>query len=97
MANTATKHARSRPMEPKGRRGVPAIREEKEELTRRQRMILNRITAFWDTNGYSPSMRDLIKVTKIKTLNGILCHIKALERKGWITREPNIARSIRVL
>lgn len=33
----------------------------------------------------------------ISSTNGVADHLKAIERKGWISRRPLVARSIRLL
>ena len=33
---------------------------------------------------------------QIRSPNGVVCHLKALERKGLITREPNMSRAIQL-
>jgi SOS-response transcriptional repressor LexA len=32
----------------------------------------------------------------IKSPNGVVVHLDALEKKGWITRRPNASRGIEV-
>ncbi len=34
---------------------------------------------------------------QIKSPNGVMCHLKAAQRKGLIHREPNMARAIQLL
>lgn len=64
------------------------------ELTNRQREILNFIRDMIVDRGYGPTLREIGERFAINSPNGIMCHIKALEKKGFITRERNLARSI---
>lgn len=64
-------------------------------LTARQSEILGiikeRIKA-----GRSPTVRELMARTGIRSPNGIVCHLKALEKKGVIERDANVACGIRI-
>jgi hypothetical protein len=66
-------------------------------LTDRQREVYEAIKDFWDAYGYGPSVRDLVKVTGLKSPNSIMCHLLAIDRKGVITRGNNKARSLNVI
>src|SRR5256885_3238985 len=64
-------------------------------LTRRQREILDFINRKVETKGFPPTIRDIGTAFDIKSPNGVMCHLKALEKKGFITREGKSARAIR--
>lgn len=66
------------------------------ELTPRQKEVLEVIITFINDHGYGPSVRELQDKLKIGSPNGIICHLTALSRKGIITREPGVARGIRL-
>lgn len=64
-------------------------------LTSRQREIVRFIVAFRETNGYSPTMREIGVRLGIRSTNGVADHLRALERKGAIRRgPPGTGRSI---
>jgi repressor LexA len=46
--------------------------------------------------GYGPTVREIGLKFKISSPNGVMCHLKALEKKGLITREPNMSRAIQL-
>lgn len=46
------------------------------------------------TNGLPPTVREVGSQFKIRSPNGVMCHLKALERKGLITRESHQSRAI---
>lgn len=46
--------------------------------------------------GYGPTVREIGAGFKIKSPNGVMCHLKALEKKGLITRESHMSRAIQL-
>ena len=67
-----------------------------EELTRRQRQVLDFIRDKMKTRGYGPTVREIGDQFDISSPNGVMCHLKALEKKGVITREANMSRAIQL-
>src|SRR5437868_4635824 len=65
-------------------------------LTRRQREILDFINRKIETRGFPPTIRDIGNAFEIKSPNGVMCHLKALEKKGFITRQGKSARAIQL-
>ncbi len=65
------------------------------ELTARQRQLLNFIRQHHDQKGYWPSVREIQARFRIKSTNGVFGHLKALERKGAISRVAGHARAFR--
>jgi len=63
------------------------------ELTERQRQVLQFITSFSDSNGYPPSQREIAGHLKVSGTLPVMKHLDALERKGYIKRE-NVNRGI---
>src|SRR5437660_12250260 len=63
-------------------------------LTDRQKQIYDFIRKHIDDKGYPPTVRDIGDSFKIKSPNGVMCHLKALEKKGLITRKGFRARAI---
>src|SRR5205814_6254632 len=50
-----------------------------------------------ESRGYGPTVREIGDGFKIKSPNGVMCHLKALEKKGLITREGRSARAIQLV
>jgi repressor LexA len=46
--------------------------------------------------GYGPTVREIAEHFGIQSPNGVVCHLKALEKKGFIVREPNMSRAIQL-
>jgi repressor LexA len=66
-------------------------------LTPRQREIYNFIRSKIQGRGYGPTVREIGLNFEIKSPNGVMCHLKALQKKGLIHREPNMSRAIQLL
>lgn len=64
------------------------------QLTERQKEIYHFIRQKIETRGYGPTVREIGLEFDIKSPNGVMCHLKALEKKGLITRENHAARAI---
>src|SRR5665213_4412405 len=65
-----------------------------EHLTERQREVYEFIRDKIRNRGYGPTVREIGLQFNISSPNGVMCHLKALEKKGLITREPNMSRAI---
>src|SRR6476659_10007207 len=68
-----------------------------EALTPRQREIYSFIRSKIQGRGYGPTVREIGTEFEIKSPNGVMCHLKALQKKGLIHREPNMSRAIQLL
>ena len=69
---------------------------EKSKLTKRQERIYNFIKDRILNRGYGPTVREIGNQFGIRSPNGVMCHLKALEKKGLITREQNMSRAIQL-
>jgi repressor LexA len=67
-----------------------------EHLTQRQREVYEFIREKIRHRGYGPTVREIGTEFKISSPNGVMCHLKALEKKGLIIREPNMSRAIQL-
>lgn len=66
------------------------------QLTQRQRAVYEFIREKIRSRGYGPTVREIGDHFKIRSPNGVMCHLKALEKKELITREPNMSRAIQL-
>ncbi|SRR6266511_3110669 len=66
-------------------------------LTPRQREIFEFIREKIEGRGYGPTVREIGKAFDIASPNGVMCHLKALETKGFIKREGFSARAIEIV
>lgn len=66
------------------------------ELTDRQRAVYDYIASFIERHGFPPTMQEIAEHLGISGNLGVIKHLKALERKGVITRNPGSSRGIRI-
>ena len=64
-------------------------------LTDRQRAIYDHIVEHRRTRGYSPTVRELADAFAMRSPNGMKQHLELIKRKGYLTWEPNMARTLR--
>ncbi len=67
-----------------------------ESLTERQNRVFQFILDFIRENSNPPTIREIADGMKFKSPNGVVGHLKAIERKGLITRGSNKSRSIQL-
>ena len=68
-----------------------------QDLTPRQQQVLAFIRDFIAAKGYPPTIREIGSHFGIKSPNGVVCHLTALKRKGYIERGVSSARTITLL
>jgi len=64
-------------------------------LTTRQQMVLDFIRQSIADRGYPPTLREIGARMGIRSTNGVNDHLRALERKGYLTREDMKSRALR--
>jgi repressor LexA len=64
-------------------------------LSDRQRRILEAIRAYTQEHGYPPSVREIGQRVGLSSSSTIHAHLKALERRGLISRDPTKPRALR--
>lgn len=64
------------------------------QLPPRQREAYEFIESFIEQNKYPPSVREIMEGMGIDSPNGVMCHLDALESKGFIGRKANISRAM---
>ena len=65
-------------------------------LTTRQHEILGYLQLHQREHAYWPSIRDIQEHFGFASTNAVMGHLRALERKGYITRVPGQARAYRI-
>jgi repressor LexA len=63
-------------------------------LTDRQLEVLRFIARQIDDAGYPPTIREIGEGLDIRSTNGVNDHLKALERKGYLSRDPVKSRAL---
>ena len=64
------------------------------ELKDKQILILNCIENFTKENGYPPTIRELCKLSGIKSTSTVHDNIKKLTKEGYIVNDPTKPRTI---
>lgn len=64
-------------------------------LTDRQQQVLHYIRQSITERGYPPTLREIGAHMGIRSTNGVNDHLRALERKGYLTREDMKSRALR--
>lgn len=65
-----------------------------EDLTPRQRQVLDFVAACLDRRGYPPTLREIAAHLGIRGTLGAAKHLDALERKGLIRKSPGSSRGL---
>jgi len=63
-------------------------------LTDRQLEVLRFVAQQIEECGYPPTIREIGEALDIRSTNGVNDHLKALERKGFLTRDPVKSRAL---
>lgn len=66
-------------------------------LTSRQRLVLDTIRASVEQRGYPPSMREIGDAVGLTSPSSVKHQLTALERKGYLRRDPHRPRAIEVV
>src|SRR4051794_38190575 len=67
------------------------------QLTSRQQEIYEFIREKIESRGFGPTVREIGEAFEIRSPNGVMCHLKALEKKGLIKRTGFRARAIQLV
>ncbi len=66
-------------------------------VTRRQKEVVDFISGFVETHGYSPSFDEIARGLNLKSLATVHKHVTNLQKKGVLERAHNRSRSIDIL
>ncbi|EBX1770088.1 LexA family transcriptional regulator [Salmonella enterica subsp. enterica serovar Poona] len=66
------------------------------KLTDRQQQALDLLIAFRQEHGYPPTVQEMSEMMGCRSHNAAAEHLRALERKGVITRARGVSRGIYV-
>jgi len=72
-------------------------RDKGDGLTMRQRRVLEVIRNSVDRRGYPPSMREIGEAVGLASPSSVSHQLAALERKGYLRRDPNRPRALEVV
>ncbi len=76
---------------------VVELQADGDGLTPRQRLVLETVRASVESRGYPPSMREIGDAVGLTSPSSVKHQLTALERKGYLRRDPNRPRAIEVV
>lgn len=68
-----------------------------DQITPKQQQILDYIKEEILKRGYPPTVRDIGEAVNLKSTSSVFSHLAALERKGFIRKDPTKPRAIEVI
>jgi len=68
----------------------------KEQLTQRQHQVYELIRSYLSSHNRPPTVSEIARALDMKSVNGAYKILRILERKGYIEREKNIARGLKL-
>jgi len=66
-------------------------------LTEAQEKVLQAIKQYKATNDNSPTIREIGEMCGLTSPNGVMAHLRAIQRKGWITFGGFKSRNIKIV
>lgn len=76
---------------------LPEQTQRTEELTERQRKVLEAIQNWMNEHGYPPSVREIGDAVGLTSTSSVAYQLRVLERKGYLRRDPHRPRTVGVL
>jgi SOS-response transcriptional repressor LexA len=67
------------------------------KISKKQAEILKIVQSFINDHGYSPTVREIKKLAGLKSSSTVYLHLTKLQKKGYITKENGMPRTLRVL
>ncbi|MGL4789846.1 MAG: transcriptional repressor LexA [Anaerotignaceae bacterium] len=67
------------------------------KISTKQKLILDFLKAEVRDKGYPPSVREICDAVSLKSTSTVHAHLGALEKKGYIRRDPTKPRAIEIL
>ncbi len=76
---------------------VARYESRRQPLTERQRAVFDYLEVSIRDRGFAPSFEDIARHFGFRSLASVHEHLQHLARKGWIARDFNKARALRIL
>ena len=67
------------------------------KITQKQRIVLDCIKQYIKKNSYPPTVRELCDLLNLKSTSAVHFHLTALEKNGYIKRDPAKPRCIEII
>lgn len=76
---------------------LPQQADSADDLSERQRRVLDAIRAWMRDHGYPPSVREIGDAVGLTSTSSVAYQLRVLERKGHLRRDPHRPRTVGVL
>ncbi len=76
---------------------LPTQQDSTEELSERQRKVLDAIREWMRAHGYPPSVREIGNAVGLTSTSSVAYQLRVLERKGYLKRDAHRPRTVGVL
>lgn len=76
---------------------LPEQSEGTDDLSERQRKVLEAIRAWMRDHGYPPSVREIGTAVGLTSTSSVAYQLRVLERKGYLRKDPHRPRTVGVL
>src|SRR5699024_4771352 len=76
---------------------VPEQPDGADDLTERQRKVLEAIRDWMRDHGYPPSVREIGTAVGLTSTSSVAYQLRVLERKGYLRKDPHRPRTVGVL
>lgn len=67
------------------------------ELTPKQQELLDWIAEFIDRNGFSPTVREMMRGVGLKSPSAVQARLDILKKKGWVQWVHRQTRTVRLV
>lgn len=67
------------------------------DLSERQQAMLEMIAEYTDEYGYPPTIREIGEACDISSTSVVSYNLNALQRKGYLSRDPDVSRGLRLV
>jgi repressor LexA len=74
----------------------PSRRRPADDLTDRQRALLEALERLHRTRGYAPTLRELGEEVGLASVGSVHHHVRVLEQRGLVDRTPGCHRTLQV-
>ncbi|MGL5616836.1 MAG: transcriptional repressor LexA [Sarcina sp.] len=68
-----------------------------EQITQKQKEVYDFLVKYANDKGYPPSVREICEAVSLKSTSTVHGHLKRLEKKGYIYRDPTKPRALEII
>lgn len=68
-----------------------------DQITQKQKEVYDFLVKYTNDKGYPPSVREICEAVSLKSTSTVHGHLKRLEKKGYIYRDPTKPRALEIV